>query len=220
MSMLPIFLKLDGRRCLLVGAGNVALDKVNSLLKTGAPGDRPSSPGWKTVLQLRVVAPSARREIQQLAREGKLEWLQRAFEPSDLDGNTLVIAATDVPEVNATVYRESVRRGILANSVDDIPNCDFFFGSVVSRGNLQIAISTAGESPAVAQRLRREIDEQLPGDLGPWLENLGTLRREILAIHPRSEARRLLLHQLAHRALCESATCPSRQLAQFGKPTS
>jgi len=220
MSMLPIFLKLDGRRCLLVGAGNVALDKVNSLLKTGAPGDRPSSPGWKTGLQLRVVAPSARREIQQLAREGKLEWLQRAFEPSDLDGNTLVIAATDVPEVNATVYRESVRRGILANSVDDIPNCDFFFGSVVSRGNLQIAISTAGESPAVAQRLRREIDEQLPGDLGPWLENLGQLRREILATHPRSEARRLLLHQLAHRALCESATCPSRQLAQFGKPTS
>ena len=72
MSMLPIFLKLDGRRCLLVGAGNVALDKVNNLLKTGAPGDRPSSPGWKTGLQLRVVAPSARREIQQLAREGKL----------------------------------------------------------------------------------------------------------------------------------------------------
>ena len=64
-----------------------------------------------------------------------------------------------------------MRRGILANSVDDIPNCDFFFGSVVSRGNLQIAISTAGESPALAQRLRREIDEQLPADLGPWLED-------------------------------------------------
>ncbi|MGD0892516.1 MAG: siroheme synthase CysG [Terracidiphilus sp.] len=203
MSMLPIFLKLEGRRCLLVGAGNVALDKVGSLLKTG--------------LQLRVVAPDARPEIQQLAREGKVEWIQRAFEPSDLDGNTLVIAATDAPEVNATVYRESVERGILANSVDDIPNCDFFFGSVVSRGNLQLAISTAGESPAVAQRLRREIDEQLPADLGPWLENLGELRREILAIHPRGEARKLLLHQLAQRELCESVTCPSRQLAQIAR---
>ena len=183
MTMLPIFLKLEGRRCLLVGAGNVALEKIASLLKTG--------------LRLRVIAPHARPEIQQLARERKLEWLQRSFEPSDLDGNTLVIAATDAPEVNALVYRESVRRGILANSVDDIPNCDFFFASVVSRGNLQIAISTAGESPALAQRLRREIDEQLPADLGPWLEDLGALRREILAVHPRSEERKLLLHQLA-----------------------
>jgi uroporphyrin-III C-methyltransferase len=202
--MLPIFLKHDGRRCLLVGAGNVALEKVGSLLRTG--------------IELRVVAPDARPEIQQLASEGKLEWLQRAFEPSDVDGNTLVIAATDVPEVNSAVYRESVRRGILANSVDDIPNCDFFFGSVVSRGDLQIAISTAGESPAVAQRLRREIDEQLPADLGPWLENIGQLRREILAIHPRNESRRLLLHKLAHRPLCESTACPSRQLAQLNSP--
>ena len=99
-------------------------------------------------------------------------------------------------------------RNILCNSVDDIPNCDFFFGSVVSRGELQIAISTAGESPAFAQRLRREIDEQLPEDLGPWLENLGELRREVLATHPRGEERRLLLHELAQRQICDSALCP------------
>ena len=78
------------------------------------------------------------------------------------------------PEVNAEVYQGALERSILCNSVDDIPNCDFFFGSVVSRGDLQIAISTAGESPAVAQRLRREIDEQLPEDLGPWLGKPGT----------------------------------------------
>ena len=201
MSMLPIFLKLDGRRCLLVGAGNVALEKVGTLLNTG--------------LQIRVVAPDARPEIAELAREAKLEWIQRAFEPSDLEGNTLVIAATNVPEVNAAVYHSAVERGILANSVDDIPNCDFFFGSIVSRGSLQIAISTGGESPAVAQRLRREIDEQLPADLGPWLENLGALRREILETHPRTESRKLLLHQLAHRQLCDSASCPSRQMANL-----
>jgi len=199
MSMLPIFLKLDGRRCLLVGAGHVALEKVGTLLKTG--------------LQVRVVAPVARPEIVDLAREGALEWIERAFEPGDLDGNTLVIAATDSPEVNAAVYHASVERGILANSVDDIPNCDFFFGSIVSRGKLQIAISTGGESPAVAQRLRREIDEQLPVDLGPWLEDLGQLRREVLTTHSRSEGRKLLLHQLAHRELCGSASCPSRQMA-------
>jgi uroporphyrin-III C-methyltransferase len=204
MSLLPIFLKLAGRRCLLVGAGYVALDKIGSLLKTGATGDRSSSPGWKTGLQLRVVAPDALPEVRQLAAEGKLEWVERRFELSDLDDNFLVIAATDSPAVNAAVYRGAVERGILCNSVDDIPNCDFFFGSVASRGNLQIAISTAGESPAFAQHLRREIDELLPKDLGPWLQNLGQLRREILKTLPRSEDRKLLLHQLAQRPVFSS----------------
>ena len=199
MRLLPIFLKLEGRRCLLVGAGNVALDKIGSLLKTG--------------LRLRVVAPEARLEVRQLALEGKLEWVQRRFEAADLDGNFLVVTATDAPEINDEVYRGALERNILCNSVDDIPNCDFFFGSVVSRGDLQIAISTAGESPAVAQHLRREIDEQLPQDLGPWLEGLGQLRREVLATHPSGEARKGLLHQLAQRQVCESRSCPSRQLA-------
>lgn len=200
MSLLPIFLKLHGRRGLLVGAGTVALDKIGSLLRTG--------------VHLRVVAPRAHGEIQRLAAEGKLEWIERSFDSSDLDGNFIVIAATDDPEVNATVYRGAVERGIPCNSVDDIPNCDFFFGSVVSRGDLQIAISTAGASPAFAQRLRREIDERLPADLGPWLTQLGELRREVLATHPRSEERKLLLHQLAQRQICDSPVCATRQLAR------
>jgi uroporphyrin-III C-methyltransferase/precorrin-2 dehydrogenase/sirohydrochlorin ferrochelatase len=200
MSLLPIFLKLDGRPGLLVGAGTVALDKIGSLLKTG--------------IRLRVVAPRAHEEIRQLAAEGKLEWIERSFYSSDLDGNFVVIAATDSPEVNAAVYQGALERGILCNSVDDIPNCDFFFGSIVSRGDLQIAISTAGESPAFAQRLRREIDEQLPSDLGPWLANVGQLRREALTTYPRSEERKLLLHELAHRQICDSPTCSTRQLAR------
>lgn len=200
MNLQPIFLKLEGRRGLLVGAGNVALEKIATLLKTG--------------VQLRVIAPEARDEVKELAREGKLEWVARAFEPADLDGAFIVIAATDVPEVNAAVYRGAVERNILCNSVDDIPNCDFFFGSVVSRGDLQIAISTAGESPSLAQRLRSEIDEQLPQDLGPWLKTIGELRREILATHPRGEERRLILHELAERQVCDSPTCATRQLAR------
>jgi len=203
MTLLPIFLKLDGRPALLVGAGTVALEKIGSLLKTG--------------VKLRVIAPQARPEIRQLAAEGKLEWIEREFQPSDLDGNFIVIAATDVPEVNATVYREAVARGIACNSVDDIPNCDFFFGSVVSRGDLQIAISTAGESPALAQRLRREIDEQLPEDLGLWLVQVGELRREVLSTQPRGEERRLVLHELAQRQICDSALCSTRQLARTGR---
>ncbi len=141
---------------------------------------------------------------------------ERSFEPADLDGQFLVITATDSHEVNSAVYREAVARNIVCNSVDDIPNCDFFFGSVVSRGELQIAISTAGESPAFAQRLRREIDEQLPEDLGPWLADLGELRREVLATHPSGEERKLLLHELAQRQICESAACTTRQMARHG----
>ncbi|HEX8711372.1 MAG TPA: siroheme synthase CysG [Terracidiphilus sp.] len=206
MTLLPIFLNLEGRPGLLVGAGAVALDKIGSLLKTG--------------IRLRVIAPEAHEEIRELAAEGRLEWVQRAFTPADIDGSFIVIAATSSPEVNAEVYRSAVARGVLCNSVDDIPNCDFFFGSVVTRGDLQVAISTAGESPAVAQRLRREIDEQLPHDLGPWLRKLGELRREVLAAQPRSEERRLLLHELAQRQICDSALCSTKQLARTGREAS
>jgi uroporphyrin-III C-methyltransferase / precorrin-2 dehydrogenase / sirohydrochlorin ferrochelatase len=203
MSLLPIFVNLENRRVLLVGAGNVALEKIGSLLKTG--------------LRLRVVAPRVLPEVHRLASEGKLELTERAFEPEDLDGSFLVITATDSPEVNHAVYREAVARNILCNSVDDIPNCDFFFGSLVSRGDLQIAISTAGESPALAQRLRREIDEQLPHDIGQWLAKIGELRREVLETHPRGEERRLLLHELAQRQICDSALCETRRLATYGR---
>jgi uroporphyrin-III C-methyltransferase len=182
--MLPIFLKLESRNGMLVGAGNVALEKLGTLLPTG--------------VRLRVVAPEARPEFVELAAQGRIELEFRAFEPADLDGQFIVIAATNVPEVNAEVYRLARERGILTNSVDDIPNCDFFFGSVVSRGALQVAISTAGESPAFAQRLRREIDAQLPAEIGPWLEDLGRLRRQILATLPAGESRKALLHRLAN----------------------
>lgn len=202
MSLLPIFMNLEGRGVLLVGAGTVALDKIGSLLKTGA--------------RLRVVAHRVRAEVRELARESRLELIERAFEPADLDGAFLAVTATDSAETNRAVYREAVARNIPCNSVDDIPNCDFFFGSVVSRGALQIAISTAGESPAVAQRLRREIDEQLPADLGPWLDRLGGLRREVLATHPRGEDRRLLLHELAQRQSCDSHLCPAQAIAAGG----
>ena len=199
MGLQPVFLKLEGRSGLVVGAGAVAADKIAALIKAGS--------------LLRVVAPRASDQVQRLAAEGKIEWIQKPFEPSDLDGVFIAIAATDLPEVNAAVYREARQRGILSNSVDDIPNCDFFFGSVVSRGELQIAISTAGESPALAQRLRKEIDEQLPEDLGPWLDGIGGLRREVLATHPKGEERRLLLHQLARRDVCDSVLCPTRGIA-------
>lgn len=197
MTLLPIFLRLDRRPVVVIGAGTVALAKIESLLPTGA--------------RLTVIAPAAVERIQALAREDTLVWKPRVFAASDLDCASLVIAATNDFAVNHTVYEEAVRRNVLCNAVDDPPNCDFYFGSTVSRGDLQIAISTAGESPALAQRLRREIDEQLPSDLGPWLRQLGALRREIRERAPATAARTQLLHELAHRPLCESPGCPTRE---------
>ncbi len=200
MSLLPIFLRLERRPCLVVGAGTVALAKIQSLRNAGAA--------------IAVVAPEAAVAVRTLATEGALTWRRRLFQASDLEGVFLVIAATNAPAVNRAVYEEALRRNVLCNAVDDPPNCDFYFGSVVSRGDLQIAISTAGESPALAQRLRREIDAQLPADLGPWLAELGALRHEVRSAAPAGEARNLLLHELAQRPLCALTDCPTRHFAQ------
>lgn len=199
MALFPIFLKLDGRPCLVVGAGNVALEKISSLLQADAV--------------IRVVAPKACRAVENLAAEGRITLERRGFEEADLQGQSLVVTATDSRAVNHAVYLAAQRRGLLCNSVDDPPNCDYYFASIVQRGPLQIAISTAGESPALAQRLRREIDAQLPEDMAPWVSELGNLRREILASHPAGEERKALLHKLAQLPVCAAEQCPSRQLA-------
>ncbi|MEO6830215.1 MAG: bifunctional precorrin-2 dehydrogenase/sirohydrochlorin ferrochelatase [Acidobacteriaceae bacterium] len=203
MALFPIFLKLDGRPCLVVGAGRVALEKISSLLQADA--------------QINVVAPAVCAEIEALAAAGRIRLERRGFQEPDLEGQSLVVTATDSREVNHSVYLAAQRRGLLCNSADDPPNCDFYFASIVQRGSLQIAISTAGESPALAQRLRREIDALLPAQAGEWLENLGSLRREILASHPPGEERKALLHRLAQLPVCASPDCPARQMA-YGSP--
>ncbi len=198
MPLFPIFLKLAERPCLIVGAGNVAGEKISSLLHAQA--------------KLTVVAPEALPSVAAQAQAGHFPWEQRCFAPSDLDGMFLVVAATSSPEVNHQIFSLASERGILCNSVDDPPNCDFYFPSIVERGDLQIAISTAGESPALAQRLRKEIDAQLAPDLGSWLKQLGELRREVLQHRGAGEERKVLLHQLASLPLCELPACPARQL--------
>jgi siroheme synthase-like protein len=182
-----------------VGAGLIGLEKVESLLRCGA--------------LIRVVAPHALARVQELSAQGQIGWLARAYEPADVLGFDLVIAASSDREVNRAVFEEATRHRILCNAADDPPLCDFFFASIVQRGDLQIAISTAGQSPALAQRLRREIDAQLPTDLGPWLAELGRLRREVLQAMPAGADRKALLHELAHREVCSLSTCPARNFA-------
>lgn len=196
MSLLPVFLKLTDRPCLVVGAGNVALEKIPSLLKSQA--------------RVSVVAPRVHPEVRALADAGAITLHERPWSTADLDGVFLVITATDVPAVNAEVYRAAVERNILANSADDPPHCDFYMGSVVARGDLQIAISTAGQSPAIAQQLRKEIDASLPSDFGSQLRETGIMRREVIAKLEASDERKQHLHQLARREACGSAHCEAR----------
>ena len=107
---------------------------------------------------------------------------------------------------------------ILCNAVDDPPNCDFYFGAVVKRGSLQVAISSAGESPALVQRLRREIDAGLDEAIGEWLRVVGELRREIFAMYPATDARKQSLHRLARVEVCDAHDCPARLARRAAGP--
>jgi precorrin-2 dehydrogenase/sirohydrochlorin ferrochelatase len=200
MDLFPIFLKIAARPCIVIGAGNLAESKIESLQAAHA--------------RVTVIAPQATPRIVDLAAAGEIDWRQRDYANGDLSGNFLVVAATNVPAVNRAVYAEAVDKNIICNAVDDPPFCDFYFPSVVRRGDLQIAISTAGASPALAQRLRKEINAQLPLDAGDWLTDLGNLRREVTQMEPLNEERKWLLHQLASREVCGYEQCPSRILAR------
>jgi precorrin-2 dehydrogenase / sirohydrochlorin ferrochelatase len=184
-NLFPMFLKLDGRTCLVVGAGKVGEPKIASLLVSGA--------------RVRVVAPEASEQVVGWHRTQAISWEARVFQPSDLDGVFLVIAATGSTEVNKLVFREAQRRQILCNSVDDPPRCDFFYPAVVRRGQLQIAISTAGLSPALAQRLRCELESQFGPEYAEWLQELGQDRARLFAIELAPEDRRRQLHLSASR---------------------
>ena len=190
--MFPIFLKLEGRRCLVVGAGTVAEGKIRGLIDAGA--------------QVTVVAPKAVFQIRRWQWEGVLTWKPREFDPRDLDGISIVIAATNSHELNTEIYKEAQARNVLCNAVDDPGNCDFYYPAVVNRGDLQIAISTNGRSPALAQRLKGELEEQFGPEYEAWLQELGEAREQLFAAEVDPEARKRLLHRLASRDAFESRT--------------
>jgi precorrin-2 dehydrogenase / sirohydrochlorin ferrochelatase len=184
-SLFAMFVKLEDRSCLVVGAGSLAQSKIPGLLEAGA--------------RVGVVAPQANAAVSHWALSGKITWKQRSFEPTDLDGAFLVIAATSSSALNRTVFRQARRRGVLCNAVDDPERCDFYYPAVVRRGALQLAISTGGLSPALAQRLRRELEEQFGPEYAEWVEQLGRSRQQIFSRDLKPEDRRKLLHELASR---------------------
>lgn len=185
MTLFPAFLKLAGRRCLVVGAGAVAEEKIEGLLRAGA--------------EVRVVAPRAAPRIRAWARAGKIRWEARAFRAADLAGVFLAVAATSSPALHGKIHKLARRRAVLCNVVDDPAHCDFYYGAIVRRGALQIAISTGGHSPALAQRLKKQIEREFGSEYELWLEELGAARQKLFAKKISPERRRLLLHRLASR---------------------
>jgi precorrin-2 dehydrogenase / sirohydrochlorin ferrochelatase len=138
-------LKLSGRRCVVVGGGDIGLEKVEGLLACDA--------------EVVLVAPHAIGELRALAGEGSIAWERRDYAPADLEGTFMVIACTNDTEVNIRVFDDAERRAMLVNIVDVPPLCNFILPAIVRTGPLAIAISTAGASPALAKRMKREIAE-------------------------------------------------------------
>jgi precorrin-2 dehydrogenase / sirohydrochlorin ferrochelatase len=139
-------LKLSGRRCLVVGGGEIGLEKVEGLL--ACDGD------------VTLVAPDAIEPLRELADEGSIRWERREYRPEDLEGSFMVIASTDDTDVNIKVYEDAEHRAMLVNIVDVPPLCNFILPAIVRTGPLAIAISTAGASPALAKRIKAEIAEE------------------------------------------------------------
>ena len=190
-ALFPMFLKLTGKTCLVVGAGEVGEPKIGSLIETGA--------------EIRVVAPEATAAVQAWASANKISLHYRGFVPADLDGAFLTVVATSSRQLNGSIYREAQRRSVLCNVVDDPEYCDFYYPAVVRRGDLQIAISTSGQSPSLAQKLRQQLERQFGAGYSRWVAELGEARRLALASDLDPQKKSDLLHSLAGREAVAAA---------------
>ncbi len=193
MSLFPIFLKLDGRRCLVVGAGKVGEPKVESLLSANA--------------QVEIVAPETTKQSRNGLSRERLRCIAGIFTRRIWTAYFWSSPQLHPPSVNSSVFAEAQSRDILCNSVDDPEHCDFFYPAVVRRGDFQVAISTAGHSPALAQRLRIELEEQFGPEYTEWVEELGRVRHQLFSSDLDPENRRRLLHELASQEAFEAAQC-------------
>ena len=166
-QLYPVFLKVTALNTLIVGGGNVALEKLSFLLK--------SSPDAKVTM----ISPFYREETIAKAKEGKVRMVVGNYDGSMLEGKHIVIATTDVPAVNIKVYNDCKERAILVNLADNPPYCDFYMGGIVTKGNVKIGISTNGKSPTMAKRLRQFFESVLPENIDDLAEYLNKYRDTI-----------------------------------------
>ena len=163
----PVNLRVDGRRCVVVGAGRIAARKIDALLAAGA--------------HVCVVAPDVGAEVSAWAAAGRLELVDRKFEPGDLDGAWLATTATGDTDVDHSVYVAGEERGVWVNSADDPDNCSFTLMSVVRRGDVVVTVGTGGRSPALAAWLRSRLDREIGPEYATLLDVLAEAREELRA---------------------------------------
>jgi precorrin-2 dehydrogenase/sirohydrochlorin ferrochelatase len=190
-SLFPMFLKLEGKRCLVVGAGQVGEPKIAGLIDTGA--------------SIHVIALEASAAVGEWETTGKIKLELRAFVPEDLDGAFLAVIATASSALNKNIYQQAQRRGVLCNVVDVPELCDFYYPAVVRRGDLQIAVSTSGQSPSLAQKIRQQLERQFDPGYARWVAELGATRRLVLASDLNPQRKRELLKSLASREALDAA---------------
>ncbi len=185
--MYPIFLRLEKRPVLVVGAGNVAARKIEALLAAGA--------------EVYVIAPEVGPEVAALAEQGKVSVEQRLFRRNDCDGAFLVIAATGDAAVNRNVRDEAERLNMLVNSVDDPANCNFYVPAQVRVGDLRIAVSTQGKAPMLSGLVRAWLERIVPKQLAGLVEDTEKLRLELKASEPDSTKRNSALRAFLEQEL-------------------
>ena len=168
---LPIFCNLEGKKVIVIGGGRVAQRKIELILPTKA--------------KIVVIAQKVLDEIKDMANEGQIELFEREYKTGDLKGAWIVIAATDDPEVQQSIFNESEERGIFCNVVDKPEVCSFIVPSMVRRGDLCIAISTGGQSPGLSKHLRKNLEKEFGYEWEDFITIIGQLRRIIIKKFPK-----------------------------------
>jgi siroheme synthase-like protein len=176
LAYYPVFIEMADKRVLIVGGGHVAEEKTGGLLRAEAAG------------RLTLVAPKLLPALKALADEGKLAWIEREYRDGDMEGFDFVMIATDDGKANAEIAAEGKRRKIWVNAADDPKNCDFILPSVVRQGQIVVAASTGGASPALARRLREELTDYLSEDFAALADLLGEVRSELRKRHVTPDA--------------------------------
>lgn len=166
MRYYPVYVDIKDKPCAVIGGGEVAERKVLSLIEAGA--------------NVTVISPKTTKTIKELASTGRVTVYKRKYKKGDLKGTFLTVSATDSKEVNGAVFEEATELNILVNVVDDPPHCNFIVPSVVKRGDLTIAISTAGKSPYLAKTIRIELEKKYGVEYGPFVDILGAVRNKLL----------------------------------------
>jgi precorrin-2 dehydrogenase/sirohydrochlorin ferrochelatase len=182
MRYYPVYLDMRGRNALVVGGGAVGSRKAETLLRAGA--------------RVTVVSPQASGALRGLAEAGRLTWHDRAYRSTDMEGMFLVFSATDDPGVNRRIAADAGRHGVMCNFADAPDRGHFILPAVVERGDLLVSISTSGTSPAVARRLRKELETYFGEEYAPFLRLMGRVREHLLATGHAPEAHKRLFDRL------------------------